>query len=80
MNVLINSLLTKNTGCDNIFIGEKTMEKGLLKNKIITTLTLGFAVLTIHNLLFTASSSYHLFKQDYDKNHLQESDFACVQL
>jgi len=55
------------------------MEKGMLKNKIVAGLSLGLFVLTIHNLLFVGSSSYHLFKMDYDKNHLKESDFATVE-
>ncbi|MBQ8444436.1 MAG: hypothetical protein IJX25_03700 [Clostridia bacterium] len=50
--------------------------KGVLKNKIATTLAAGFLILTINNALFVLSSSYHLFKQDYDKRHLKEEEFA----
>ena len=55
------------------------MEKGLLKSKIAAGFAIGFMALTIHNLLFIGSSSYHIFKMGYDKNHLTKNDFATVE-
>ena len=55
------------------------MEKGLLKNKIFASLTVGLGILALVNVLLVGSSSYHIFKQNYDKKHLDENDFVTVE-
>ena len=55
------------------------MEKGLLKNKIFASLTVGLGILALINVALVGSSSYHIFKQNYDKKHLNENDFATVE-